>query len=178
MKNILKSFTGVLLLLFTLCQQANAFCGFGGIFGSPPAPTCTCSSNKVAIKLISSNVCLEERCISQGAVQHYLNQGWVYGCCSSTRMGNESQSEETFINIFPNPASSLVTTMIILNNAEHVTIKLFDINSKLISIISDKVYNEGKNQIEYNVSDLNDGVYFLHICSDDIQKMEKLVIAR
>jgi len=177
MKNILKSFTGILILLSMLNENAEAFCGIGGIFGAPPTPACTCSSNKVAIKRMSGNVCQEDRCVSQGQAQHYLNQGWIYGCCSSSRMGDQNQVEESTIGSYPNPAYSIVTTSFSLSTAQHIAINLFDVNGRLVSTLADKYYDAGRNEVGWNASDLKEGVYFLQIRSDDIFKMEKLIVA-
>ena len=178
MKNILISCAGILMILCIASQQANAFCGIGGFFGLPPAPTCTCSLNKVAIKRMSGNVCQEERCISQGVVQHYLNQGWIYGCCSSSRMGNEFDINNISAHSFPNPASSQVTTQMFLSNAEHISININDLNGRLVFTVADKYFEAGNSEVIWSTSDLNDGIYFLQMQSQELIRTEKLVISK
>jgi len=178
MKKIIKSMTGILILILLQNENAGAMCGIGGIFGTPPIPTCACQSNKVAIIRISGNVCQEERCVSQGAAQHYLNQGWTNGCCSSSRMGTQVQQEESSFSSYPNPASSLITTTFLLNNEQKVIIQLIDVNGRIATTLADKYFGAGKNKVEWNTSNLNEGIYFLQIRSDDFLKMEKLIVSK
>jgi len=177
MKNLIKSITGIIFFLMIQPDHAAAFCGIGGIV-TPPAQSCYCSSNKVAIKLMSGNVCQDERCVSQGQAQHFLNNGWIYGCCSSARIGIENQSEANNMKTFPNPVSSLVTTSFELNHAQHVILTLFDMNGRAVFVLADNYYDSGRNEIAWNVSDLNEGVYNLQIRADDFLKTERLIVSK
>ncbi len=73
-------------------------------------------------------------------------------------------------NIFPNPATDLVT----ITNSENIGIKeiaVYDLNGKIVK--SQKFKKE--NEILLNTEDLNSGTYFLHIVTDEGTGIKKLV---
>ena len=73
-------------------------------------------------------------------------------------------------NIFPNPATDLVT----ITNSENIGIKeiaVYDLNGKIVK--SQKFKKE--NEILLNTEDLASGTYFLHIVTDEGTGIKKLV---
>src|SRR5690554_4292536 len=81
---------------------------------------------------------------------------------------NEFVSEK--FNIFPNPATSVVT----ISNSENIGIKellIYDITGRQISIYSYK----NENEVQLNIENLSSGTYFLHIVTDEGRGFKKLV---
>src|SRR5690554_3690273 len=82
-------------------------------------------------------------------------------------------SKEFFLdkfNIFPNPATDLVT----ITNSENIGIKeiaVYDVNSKIVK--SQKFKRENKAKLD--IEELNSGTYFLHIITDEGTGIKKLV---
>src|SRR5690554_428284 len=81
---------------------------------------------------------------------------------------NEFVSEK--FNIFPNPATSVVT----ISNSENIGIKellIYDITGRQISIYSYK----NENEVQLNIENLSSGTYFLHIVTDKGTGIKKLI---
>src|SRR5690554_3704861 len=81
---------------------------------------------------------------------------------------NEFVSEK--FNIFPNPATNVVT----ISNSENIGIKellIYDITGRQISIYSYK----NENEVQLNIKNLSSGTYFLHIVTDEGRGFKKLV---
>src|SRR5690554_344094 len=81
---------------------------------------------------------------------------------------NEFVSEK--FNIFPNPATDLVT----ITNSENIGIKeiaVYDLNGKIVK--SQKFKRENKAKLD--IEELNSGTYFLHIVTDEGTGIKKLV---
>jgi len=129
MKNILKSFLGILILV-VLNESANAFCSI-----SKP-------------------------------------------CCVSSKLGNEQSLSEHIVRTFPNPACSIAMTSFTLDKAQFVNMQLVDVNGRVALSIADKYFEVGKNKIEWNVSNVDPGIYFLQIQTQELIKTEKLVVAK
>lgn len=167
MKKIMKSFAGMLVIfLLGMSPYANALCGFGWISSTPPTPTCSCPSGKVAIKRMANNVCQEEKCVSVGAANHYLNQGWIYGCCAVARLDENTSADE--LSVFPNPVSTVL----------NVT-GAFDANSKIEirDAIGRTVYSNSLNQqFSVDVSGWDRGIYFVTLTTDHNVIAKKITV--
>lgn len=73
-------------------------------------------------------------------------------------------------NVFPNPASNVV----IINNAENITIEqveVFDISGKTVK--TQQFNNE--NQVQLNIEELASGTYMLHIQTNEGMAVKKIV---
>src|SRR5690554_1548431 len=81
---------------------------------------------------------------------------------------NEFVSDK--FNLFPNPATSVVT----ISNSENIGIKellIYDITGRQISTYSYK----NENEVQLNIENLSSGTYFLHIITDEGTGIKKLV---
>lgn len=64
---------------------------------------------------------------------------------------------------YPNPFNPSTTIEFSLPESGHVSLSVFDISGKEISVISDKMYQPGTYKIEYNANKLSSGIYFYKI---------------
>ena len=77
--------------------------------------------------------------------------------------------------LYPNPASGLVQIKINLPYDDFATIRLFNSNGKLIKDILKSFLGKGLFELNYNVSFLTPGVYFIKITQRDFTKTLKQV---
>jgi carbonic anhydrase/acetyltransferase-like protein (isoleucine patch superfamily) len=75
----------------------------------------------------------------------------------------EDPSSDVSLNIYPNPTGGNLTVSFMQTEQEKVTVSLFDINGHEVGIITDKTYDVGRIDLEYNCSNLIPGVYLLRI---------------
>jgi hypothetical protein len=95
---------------------------------------------------------------------------------SPTFNGNNdfsSISEEKhpiYFSCFPNPANEILT--IEYSISEPALAELRSVTGHLIKIIS---LNEAKNTIDLNIHNLNNGIYFISLRSDNALKIKKII---
>jgi hypothetical protein len=178
MKKIIKSFACILLIV--LCgvnKDADAFCGFGIVSTTPPTPTCSCTQNKVAIKRMSNAICEEEKCVSTGAATHYINQGWIYGCCAVARLDVNQQAGET-LNVYPNPVSSSAVISFSLDREQKVSLRIFDVNGRIVLTLADRIFEAGENKVLCNTEQVEAGIYFLQMKTEAGIESMKLSVTK
>ncbi len=80
----------------------------------------------------------------------------------------QENSPVTNLGVFPNPTTGILNINFELVNANQETsIVLMDVNGRIVRTISNGNSFQGFNQISEDISDLNQGVYFLTIQSGD-----------
>lgn len=92
---------------------------------------------------------------------------------TSTASVAEQSAKNTLFNLFPNPASDVVTLNFIQNISADMTLNIYNVNGELIS---SKLLQQNQKQI--NIGDLNSGIYLVEIKSKGLTESQKLVIQR
>jgi len=82
-------------------------------------------------------------------------------------------TDET-IDVYPNPFNNRINVKISIKKAETVTLRLFDIFGKTISVMQ-SVLAEGLNNIELQTGDIPNGMYILEIDTDKEVYKRKLL---
>jgi len=143
-----------------------------------------CNGNKVLMS-IGAQGCgchCQKKCVSPADVQTYLNNGWHYGDCWGSccwvRLNGKSPSETPLTEIYSNPASGSTTISFSLAQTRKVSLKIFDINNKLVSTLADKIFEEGKNELMWSTEHVKEGTYFLQFQSEENQESVKLVVTK
>jgi len=145
----------------------------------------TCNRNKVLMS-IGSRGCgchCQKKCVSPADVQTYLDKGWHYGDCFGSccwvRLNADSSSLKTSLTeIYPNPASGSKNISFSLSQTRKVSLKIFDMNGRLVSTLADKIFEEGKNELMWSTENVNGGIYFLQFQSEENQERVKLVVTK
>jgi hypothetical protein len=82
------------------------------------------------------------------------------------------------LNSFANPVSASTTISFSLTQSQNVSLRLFDVNGKLISTLANANFAEGENEIVFDAEKISAGIYFLKMQAGDFLKIERLIIAR
>jgi hypothetical protein len=81
-------------------------------------------------------------------------------------------------SVFPNPViHSAFIKFVLLNNGP-VSIKLYDLNGKLVQTIADEVFERGAREVGWNVDRTPEGIYFIKIRTEGYSKVEKVIISK
>lgn len=90
----------------------------------------------------------------------------------------EASSQIRFVSIFPNPTTSEETTLRInANIALNLNVSIADVTGKIISIpVQNKNVTAGDNNISINTGELNNGIYFVTINSNNGKETVKLIV--
>jgi hypothetical protein len=99
-------------------------------------------------------------------------------CKLTNEVFTEQLDKPYELKVAPNPLSYSTTVSFSLDNAEKVSLKIFDINGRLIKVLADQIYAEGQHAIEWNPENINAGVYYLQMQTAGFSQTEKLVVTR
>ncbi|HYV93796.1 MAG TPA: T9SS type A sorting domain-containing protein [Chitinophagales bacterium] len=90
---------------------------------------------------------------------------------------NETTSVSELKN-YPNPFSTSTTISFSLSQPQKVSLKIFDVNGRLVLTLADKIFAAGENEIVWTAKDENAGIYFLQLQSVEFSKTEKLSVTK
>jgi flagellar hook assembly protein FlgD len=78
----------------------------------------------------------------------------------------------------PNPATNITSIDINLEKAGQSKIQLFDAKGQLVKTISEKWMDAGLHSMEFDVTGLQNGIYYATLESNGLKVSRKLVITR
>ncbi len=87
-----------------------------------------------------------------------------------------SEFDNNLLQIFPNPASEKINLTIDKSNIDPVNIKILD--NKGVIVLSEQEKKMDGNSLLINLSDLSNGIYFLHLYNDELNIVKKIVIKK
>lgn len=101
-------------------------------------------------------------------------------CCNGFRIGeNESgMGIEASLQVYPNPVSISTTISFSLEKSQNVSIRIFDMNGRLVATLADASLEEGEYEIVWNAADVNAGIYFLQAQSQENSVTIKLAVTK
>jgi len=79
---------------------------------------------------------------------------------------------------WPYPASSSVSTTIMLPRAGRVRVDIIDTLGRQHSPILDEALGEGRHDIRFDISTLRNGVYFIRLVSGSGKRLQPLVVSK
>jgi hypothetical protein len=85
------------------------------------------------------------------------------------------QSGSNF-SIFPNPFSHSATVRFTISKTEKVSLKIFDLNGRLIKTLVDNTFKVGEYQVKWKADAETEGVYFLQMQTVENTSMKKLIV--
>jgi WD40 repeat protein len=85
-------------------------------------------------------------------------------------------SEDTTILIYPNPTNGLINLEFNNPILENTLINLNDINGLLIKNLFNNILEQGQQSINFNVSDLSNGTYYIKVNNSQLSLFFKLII--
>ncbi len=88
----------------------------------------------------------------------------------------ENESDESFIQVSPNPFSRELNISYVLDNRSKVKIEIADMYGKVISTLIDEPQNKGKQSIYWSPSqEIANGVYFIILRKDNEIFSQKII---
>ncbi|MFI5219730.1 MAG: T9SS type A sorting domain-containing protein [Bacteroidia bacterium] len=93
-------------------------------------------------------------------------------------VGINEVMKENNLSVFPNPSSGSTTISFSLSKSEKTSVKIFDINGRLITTLAKREFGEGKHNIKWDAEDVGAGIYFLRVDADTYSENQKLIVAK
>lgn len=146
----------------------------------------SCTGNKVrmfsGLRGCGCNTC-QRICVDAVDVATYQANGWSLTGCSKFccagffRTGETIPVIETSLaDIHPNPTSGMVTIDFTLAQQSVVTLQVFDIMGKHITTIEQDVFEDGGNEVNWDASTVNPGIYFLQMRTDNFTATKRISV--
>jgi hypothetical protein len=164
-----KSVNFILLLSGLLfAQLANAECPAGKVYACR-VDACGFSDCK---------------CVSQSQLQNWMAiippcGGGNNHCCRGFRTSsNGSTITETLLQAYPNPVTNFATISLSLSRSQRISLKIFDMNGRLIDIVAEGSLDEGEYTFTWNASQVSEGVYLLQFQSEEFLQNESLIVTK
>ena len=96
--------------------------------------------------------------------------------------GVNSSTEETVetdeLIIAPNPVSSFASVSFDLPETQKISIQVFDFAGRIVNTLADGLFEEGKNKVEWNMSDVNAGMYFIKLEYANYSETKKMSVIK
>lgn len=93
------------------------------------------------------------------------------GASSVNELGNNLS-----INIYPNPAKDNTNISISLSEAQNVSIQLYNMLGEVVYTANQGQLSSGEHTVQLNVSDLNNGVYFVKVMAGSTTITKKITV--
>ena len=172
MKKIKLMFTILSLSVMYQFASAQSNCSSGRVLMSKgPRTACGCQCQK--------------KCVLFSDTLSYKNAGWRYGkcwgSCCCIRMSNPMSNEETVTEttldeIYPNPVSGSVTISFTLAEQSQVIIQVLDVTGRYVATVANAVFEDESNEVSWDASVLNSGIYFLNMQSGNYSITKKISV--
>lgn len=83
------------------------------------------------------------------------------------------------LTAFPNPSSGVLNVGFTLSSIENIDLNIVDIKGKrLVSIESNKLHLQGYHTKEIDISNLDSGVYFVELLTNEAKRVSKVVLVK
>jgi len=80
--------------------------------------------------------------------------------------------------VYPNPVSSSASISFAITQTQNVSLKIFDINGKMVKVLADTKFEKGQYLFKWNIADVSAGIYVLQFDSGIYSTAKKLVVIK
>jgi hypothetical protein len=81
-------------------------------------------------------------------------------------------------SVYPNPFNATTTIVFDVAQAGHVTLQVYNIAGQKVQTLADGYYDSGRHTRVFRSNALASGIYFVHLDSNGIRDMRKVVLVR
>ena len=93
-------------------------------------------------------------------------------------MNLDKKEEKLTVSSYPNPVKNTTTISYSLKKQANTTIKIYNSLGKEVMLIQNKLLPAGKHQVNINLSEFPDGVYFCALDDEESIAIEKIVVVK
>lgn len=102
------------------------------------------------------------------------SQIWTFNTGDGTSVIEQIIAET--ISIYPNPAEEALTVSFVNIGVNQSNVSIIDLSGRKVLDLGSQILSDGVNEFNINVSDLNTGVYFLYIDSQEFNFSKKFSV--
>jgi len=79
---------------------------------------------------------------------------------------------------YPNPFNPITNISFVVDKPSEISLKIFDVNGKLVQVVNPKMYQSGVHNIQWNASSLSSGMYFIHMLNGADRHTQKVMLLK
>jgi len=137
------------------------------------APTEPTESGRLRVVLVDD----------QGVMGYDSSDGPFSVRTSTTGIGDAIPTAHRLYQNSPNPFQSATRVAFDLPEAGKVTLKVFDLNGRVVRVLADDVYPAGTHEVSWNALDVGGkpvsaGIYFLHIAAGSFTDTKRMYLQK
>ena len=87
-------------------------------------------------------------------------------------------NEFSLLPAYPNPFNPVTNISFVVDKSSEISLKIFDVNGKLVQVVNPKTYQIGVHNIQWNASSLSSGVYFIHMLNGVDRYTQKVMLLK
>ena len=87
-------------------------------------------------------------------------------------------NEFSLLPIYPNPFNPVTNISFVVDKSSEISLKIFDVNGKLVQVVNPKTYQSGVHNIQWNASSLSSGMYFIHMLNGADRYTQKVMLLK
>ncbi|NQX96480.1 MAG: PKD domain-containing protein [Flavobacteriales bacterium] len=126
---------------------------------------------------LSGGTCSSTYCDSIGSNGIVFKSGFTINVQPPVVTGIENEIESVSeLKVYPNPVKNNLTLEFTLIESSSVEVILTDLLGNKVAIVAAENMNLGSNKVNYNVSDISNGIYLLNIKTDNSLQVKKIVV--
>ena len=111
----------------------------------------------------------------------------VTHCSNNNKSANSNSSQkeisslpENFqsLSVAPNPVSGSTKISFTLNKSEKVSLRIYDMNGRLIKTLADREFTSGSHLVEWDATITVAGIYFLRMATESSVQTKELIVVK
>ena len=87
-------------------------------------------------------------------------------------------NEFSLLPAYPNPFNPVTNISFVVDKSSEISLKIFDVNGKLVQVVNPKMYQSGVHTIQWNASNLSSGMYFIHMLNGADRHTQKVMLLK
>ena len=87
-------------------------------------------------------------------------------------------NEFSLLPAYPNPFNPVTNISFVVDKSSEISLKIFDVNGKLVQVVNPKTYQSGVHNIQWNASSLSSGMYFIHMLNGADRYTQKVMLLK
>ena len=87
-------------------------------------------------------------------------------------------NEFSLLPAYPNPFNPVTNISFVVDKSSEISLKIFDVNGKLVQVVNPKMYQSGVHNIQWNASSLSSGMYLIHMLNGADRHTQKVMLLK
>ena len=87
-------------------------------------------------------------------------------------------NEFSLLPAYPNPFNPVTNISFVVDKFSEISLKIFDVNGKLVQVVNPKSYQSGVHNVQWNASSLSSGMYFIHMLNGADRHTQKVMLLK